>query len=217
MVRTIGMAAATTTTVTRSPPRLVMIGGITGVGKSTLASSLAHESGIHRIVSTDAIREVMRTMSDDSALHRSSFSKGETGDAVLDWEDTCKAVESGVQATIDRSRREGIDLILEGVHLIPDSRLIDRWRESGGIAIGVLLVVNDLDKHADRIREREATSFRPAERYIAAQSRMMDIQQVMSDKATVSRWHLVEEDELSSTLKRVRHHMDVAWNEHMMG
>ena len=130
MVRTISMAASTTTTVTRSPPRLVLIGGITGAGKSTIATRLANQSGINRIISTDSIREVLRTMKDDDALHRSSFSKGETGDAVLDWEDTCRAVESGVKATIDRARREGIDLILEGIHLIPDSRLIERWINS---------------------------------------------------------------------------------------
>jgi len=209
------MAASTTTTVTKSPPRLVLIGGITGVGKSTIATRLANVSGINRIISTDSIREVMRTMNDDDALHRSSFSKGETGDAVLDWEDTCRAVEYGVKATIDRARREGIDLILEGIHLIPDSRLIDRWKESGGIAIGVLIVVNDTEKHADRIRQREATSFRPAERYIAAQSRMMDIQQSMCDRAVVSRWNQVEEDDIDSAVKRVRHLMDIAWNEYM--
>ncbi len=215
MVRTISMAASTTTTVTRSPPRLVLIGGITGAGKSTIATRLANQSGINRIISTDSIREVLRTMKDDDALHRSSFSKGETGDAVLDWEDTCRAVESGVKATIDRARREGIDLILEGIHLIPDSRLIERWKESGGIAIGVLVVVNDLEKHANRIRQREATSFRPAERYIAAQSRMMDIQQSMCDRAVVSRWSEIEEDEIDSAVKRVRHQLDLAWNEHI--
>jgi len=215
MVRTIGMAAATTTAVTRSPPRLVLIGGVTGVGKSTIATQLANKSGINRIISTDAIREVMRVLSEDEALHRSSFSKGETGDAVLDWEDTCRAVEPGVKATIDRARREGIDLILEGVHLIPDSRLIDRWRESGGIAVGILVVVNNSNIHAVRIRQREATSFRPAERYLAAQPRMMEIQQAMNNKAIVSRWNLVEEDEIDSAVKRVRHFMDIAWNEYM--
>ena len=42
------------------------------------------------------------------------FLEERPGDAVLDWQDTCKAVEAGVQATIERARREGIDLILEG-------------------------------------------------------------------------------------------------------
>ena len=40
------------------------------------------------------------------ALHRSSFSKGDSGDAVLDWQDTCKAVEAGVLPLLkERERR----------------------------------------------------------------------------------------------------------------
>ena len=44
---------------------------------------------------------------------------------------------------------------------------------------------------------------------------MMEIQQAMNNKAIVSRWNLVEEDEIDSAVKRVRHFMDIAWNEYM--
>ena len=43
-------------------PLVVLIGGTTGVGKSTLATQLAARLGIVRVVATDAIREVMRSM-----------------------------------------------------------------------------------------------------------------------------------------------------------
>ena len=41
-------------------PLVVLIGGTTGVGKSTLATQLATRLGIVRVVATDAIRDVMR-------------------------------------------------------------------------------------------------------------------------------------------------------------
>src|SRR5262245_7442460 len=41
-------------------PLIVLIGGTTGVGKSTVATQLAARLGITRIMSTDAVREVMR-------------------------------------------------------------------------------------------------------------------------------------------------------------
>ena len=41
-------------------PLIVLVGGTTGVGKSTIATEVAHRLGITRIVSTDSIREVMR-------------------------------------------------------------------------------------------------------------------------------------------------------------
>src|SRR5690606_18625995 len=44
----------------RTAPLIVLIGGTTGVGKSTVATTVANRLGIVRIVSTDAIREVMR-------------------------------------------------------------------------------------------------------------------------------------------------------------
>ena len=43
-------------------PIVILIGGATGVGKSTIATQLAARLGIVRFVATDAIREVMRSM-----------------------------------------------------------------------------------------------------------------------------------------------------------
>jgi 2-phosphoglycerate kinase len=41
-------------------PLIIMIGGATGVGKSTVAAEVAHRLGITRIICTDIIRSVMR-------------------------------------------------------------------------------------------------------------------------------------------------------------
>ena len=77
MARRIGIAEATTTKVTGRPPILVLIAGATGVGKSTTAVKIANEHSFARLLSTDAIREIMRVQdtTENLALHRSSFSK----------------------------------------------------------------------------------------------------------------------------------------------
>src|SRR6185503_6884115 len=57
----------------------LLIGGTTGVGKSTLATQLATRLGIVRVVATDAIREVMRALFSHElmpTLHASSFEAG---------------------------------------------------------------------------------------------------------------------------------------------
>src|SRR6266581_1952102 len=57
-------------------PLVILIGGATGVGKSTIATQLAARLGIVRVVATDAIREVMRSMFSAElmpTLHTSSF------------------------------------------------------------------------------------------------------------------------------------------------
>ena len=120
MVERVGLAAESARTMSQVAPRLLILAGATGVGKSTAARQIAAASGFSRIISTDAIREIMRTCIDvdeDPALHRSSFSRGENGEAVIDWQRTCEAVEHGITATIERARREGIDLLIEGVDL----------------------------------------------------------------------------------------------------
>lgn len=57
-------------------PLVVLIGGSTGVGKSTIATMIANRLSIVRIVSTDAIREVMRAFFSRElmpTIHTSSF------------------------------------------------------------------------------------------------------------------------------------------------
>jgi 2-phosphoglycerate kinase len=41
-------------------PLLILIGGATGTGKSTVATEVAHRLGITRVTSTDFIRQTMR-------------------------------------------------------------------------------------------------------------------------------------------------------------
>jgi 2-phosphoglycerate kinase len=215
MAQRIGIAEATTTTVTGKPPMLVLISGATGVGKSTTAVNLAHSRSFSRLLSTDAVREVMRVMDEDGhgPLHRSSFSRGEAGDAVLDWQDTCIAVEAGVLATIERARREGIDLVLEGVHLEPSARLLRSWTEAGGIAVGVVMYVDDEKQHTSFLKQRENNSFRNAERYISALPRIRAIQESLLNKAKIADWYTLDPTRVEDSLERIHHWMDLAWNE----
>ena len=215
MAKRIGIADATTTKVTGRPPILVLIAGATGVGKSTTAVKIANEHSFARLLSTDAIREIMRVQNtnENHALNRSSFSKGEAGDAVLDWQDTCKAVEAGILATIERARREGIDLILEGVHLEPSSRLLRSWRDSGGIAVGIVMHVDDEEQHASFLKQRETHSFRNAERYISALPRIRAIQDSLKEKSRIADWNTLDATIVKDSLERVNHWLDLAWND----
>ncbi|MBV8563734.1 MAG: 2-phosphoglycerate kinase, partial [Actinobacteria bacterium] len=108
-------------------PILILIGGATGTGKSTVATEVAYRFGITRVTSTDFIRETMRAFFSRGfmpSVHRSSF---EAGDAYPDADDPlefgflqqARNVLVGVHASMDRAVHEGWSMVLEGVHLVP--------------------------------------------------------------------------------------------------
>jgi 2-phosphoglycerate kinase len=206
MTRTVGLAQTTAQTLTTRPPRLLVIAGATGVGKSTAAVGVAQRSGFTRVMSTDAIREIMRatdTKQSVPALHRSSFSAGESGEAVLDWTETCRAVEPGIAATVDRARREGIDLLIEGVHIVPAVRWLREWEEAGGVALGIVMVVDEERTHQAMLKSRDAHSYRRSDRYLAGFKRIRAIQNGFIERAKIANWTLVDPSRVEDDVERI--------------
>ena len=196
------------------PPRLLLIGGGTSVGKTTLAKAVAHELGFTRIVSTDTIREVLRAASGPdapAALNRSSYSKGETGDAVTDWLDACAAVRPGVDAVISRARREGVDLVLEGVHLVPEEGFLHSWNSQGGVAVGMIVTIGHEGTHRERIEQREEHTYRGPTRYLAAFERIRAIQRGIEERAGGANWKSLDSHLEQDSLGRAEQWLTTAW------
>ena len=111
-------------------PLLLLVGGATGTGKSTIATEAAHRLGITRVTSTDFIRQTMRTFFSKEfmpSVHYSSFEarlaltraeEEESGDAaILGFLDQTRNVLVGVDAALERAATERWSTVLEGVHL----------------------------------------------------------------------------------------------------
>jgi 2-phosphoglycerate kinase len=173
-------------------PLVVLIGGTTGVGKSTLATQLAARLGIVRVVATDAIREVMRAMLSDRlmpTLHRSSFEAGEAlrepgRDAVVvGFRDQTAAVAVGVEALLHRAAVEGMSMIIEGAHVVPG--FVDvASRASEMVAVPVVVTVEDEDVHRTHFLARSADhAGRPATRYLNGVDRIRRVQRYIKSQA----------------------------------
>jgi hypothetical protein len=177
-----------------SRPRLLVITGSSGVGKSTISARVSSSLGFSKSASTDTIREALRTQFSSEqapALHRSSFEPAGSG-VIEDWHETVVVLSEAIRAVVNRAISKRSDLLLEGVHIIPGSGILEGWRESGGIASGVLLHVEDEDTHRQFIRMREKHNDRGLDHYLNNLDRIRAIQEEMLGKADESGWLVLD-------------------------
>jgi 2-phosphoglycerate kinase len=160
-------------------PIVVLIGGATGVGTSTLAADVARRLNIQSVTGTDSIREVLRrAISPDllPILHKSSYEikredlrvPVEEREAVLfGFRQQAAQVAVGVEALVDRGLKEGTNLVIEGVHLVPEV-ILGRYRDHPNVC-PMVVYLSDEHLHRSRfyIRALGTAMRRPAEEYIA--------------------------------------------------
>lgn len=161
-----------------SEPVVVLIGGATGVGTSTLAADVARRLNIQSVIGTDSIREVLRrAISPDllPLLHKSSY-EITTRDirvpvtseepVIFGFREQAAQVAVGVEAIVDRGLKEGTNLVIEGVHLVPEI-ILDRYRDHPNVCT-LVVYLSDQDAHRSRfyIRALGTAMRRPAEEYI---------------------------------------------------
>jgi 2-phosphoglycerate kinase len=174
-------------------PLVVLIGGTTGVGKSTIATQLAARLGIVRVVASDAVREVMRAMFSRElmpSLHTSSFQAGSVlreppgrDAAVVGFREQTSAVVTGLQALIERAAVEGTDIILEGAHIVPGFLDLSAW-EDRILAVSVIVTVEDEDVHRSHFVARWTDhDGRPAARYLEGFDNIRRIQRFIKSQA----------------------------------
>mmetsp|Transcript_4199 Transcript_4199/g.8012 ORF Transcript_4199/g.8012 Transcript_4199/m.8012 type:complete len:341 (-) Transcript_4199:1943-2965(-) len=184
-------------------PKLVLISGCPGTGKSTFGMSVALDQGILKCISTDTIRAVMRSFipKDISpALHRSSYARAsDNDDPVQSWKETCKVLEASVEELVIDSIQRHQGLVLEGVNIAPNKELIKMWEEAGGVATGCLLTVSDSETHKSLLNKRGFLAGKDSEQNVKDQNkiksfdRIRKIQDEMIKLANESGWIMIEQ------------------------
>lgn len=196
-------------------PVIILIGGTTGVGKSTIATMLAHRLGITRISSTDAIREVMRAFFSIELMpfiYYSSFNAdaalriplAKSADPVLmGFREQVAAVAVGMDAIIERAVKEGTSMILEGVHCVPGFVNLDYFSENEAFIVPYVITVEEEALHRSHfyVREMETDSSRPYDRYIAYLENIRKIQKYIKSMAKESGVRVFDSVNLDSTVK----------------
>jgi 2-phosphoglycerate kinase len=174
-------------------PLVVLIGGTTGVGKSTLATQLATRLGIVRVVATDAVREVMRALFSEElmpALHTSSFEAGTVlreapnrDAAIVGFREQTNVVAVGIDALLARAALEGTSIIIEGAHVVPGFLDLES-RQDRFLAVPLIITVEEEDVHRSHFAARGADhGGRPAPRYLEGFDNIRRIQRYIKSQA----------------------------------
>lgn len=178
-------------------PLILLLGGATGCGKSTVATEVAHRLGVVRTQSTDMLREVMRQLLPKRllpVLHTSAFDAWTALPARLASQDQENLIADGYrsqtellsvpcEAVIQRALKERVSLILEGVHVHPS--LLDYIdRREDAVIVPIMLAVLKKDRLKKRLRGRgKRAPERGGKRYLSHFERIWDLQTYLLSEA----------------------------------
>ncbi len=153
-------------------PIIILVGGAPGVGKSSAASELAYRLGIPRLVSTDAVRQALRSLISielSPTLHTSSYtawkvellpgeeaSKPKRKRVIRGFLAQVQQLDAAVRAIIGRHLDESLSVVMEGIHLVPG--ICPSTTFPDAVVIELVLGVADEEDHRRHFGLREQQS-----------------------------------------------------------
>lgn len=192
-------------------PLIILIGGASGVGTSSMAFELASRLRLKNIISTDMIREVMRKIVSKElspVIHKSSFDAHESIrtpsiriDSVIEgFISHVDVVNVGIEAIIERSAKEGISTIIEGVHIVPGFIRKDLMENNNIIVF--TLTVDDEEAHKQRFysRCRQPWVKRPLERYMDNFGTIRKTQRFLVEQAKIHDARIINNVDINETI-----------------
>ncbi len=197
-------------------PLILLVGGTTGCGKSTISSEVAHRLNIVRTQSTDMLREVMRLMVPRRllpTLHTSSYNAwkvlpthGAEGvpferNMIDGYLTQAEQVGVGIEGVMKRAEREQVSLILEGVHVHP--RLQKRLGDAtSALVVPVILAVLKKKNLRNRLLGRsQKVPARTVQRYTENFDSIWQLQTFILSEADRLQVPIITNDEKEETIR----------------
>jgi len=212
-------------------PLIVLVGGITGTGKSTLTTELAYQLNIVRTQSTDMMREIVRcylppeqipTLAHSSFEAWRGLTKAQGGSAsehdekgvIGGFLSQFEVVKSGLEATINRAVKETHDLIVDGVHVLPSKLDLD-IAEDQAVVIPVILVVPNKKTLAKRLKRRaKEQPKRGSSRYLKQLEKIWALQSYLVAEAEENKVPMILNVDVEEALEELLMHISKTIAQH---
>ncbi|MFA5552804.1 MAG: ATP cone domain-containing protein [Trueperaceae bacterium] len=208
----------------RDKPLVVLFGGAPGVGKSAIASEVGYRLGVPRIVSTDSVRQALRSLIGPDlspVLHASTY-EAWRAELLPDERETAtpermrvlrgflaqvNQLKPALTAIVQRNIYEATSIVMEGVQLIPG--VSPALHVEGATVISIVLSVEDEDDHLKHFatREGQTGNQRGQQNYLAHFEEIRILQQYVTDQALEHRVPVVEASDFDRAVERCVDHV----------
>jgi len=200
-------------------PLIILFGGVTGIGKSTLAQIFTNRMGFKLLMGTDLIREVMRMAVSPKlmpTLHTSSYVahlKLDTSflpalsKSIVGFEEQARSVIVGIEAAIDHAINDNEILVVEGVHLVP-GLLKQKFIQNQNVIL-IQLSLKDENVHRSRLTHRETVQMERGTNYLEYFNEIREIQQYLLDLALKNEVPIVEVDSMDEAIINI---INLVWD-----
>jgi len=196
-------------------PPIILLGGGTGVGTTTVGTEVAHRMGIKNVIATDSIREIMRkTVSDKllPVLHASSYDAHkcmkvpiakEKDKVIVSFLLQTWAVSVGIEAIIERAMKEGTPTMVEGLHVVPGF-IPENYLKQDNVLL-FMLHLKDEKEHKNRFYSRafETKFKRSVESYIENFEHIRKIQKYIMGLAKDGEIPILENTDAERTVTEI--------------
>ena len=208
----------------REKPLVVLFGGAPGAGKSALASEVGYRLGIPRVVSTDSVRQALRSLIGPELspiLHASTYeawraellpaelqsAQPERMRVLRGFLAQVNQLKPALTAIVERNVYEATSIVMEGVQLVPG---VPPTRDvEGATVIPIVLSVDDEEDHLKHFAAREGQTGkqRAQQNYLDHFAEIRIIQEYLLEQAQRHGVRVIDASDFDKAVERCIDHV----------